>query len=166
MSLRADEAFAEWYERERPKVLASMMFVARDADLAADVTSEAFARALERWDRVGQMSSPGGWVNRVALNVLKRWRRRRALEERLLGRQFTPSPEEGPSVFDQELWDAVAGLPDRMRQAVALRYVADLREGEVAEIMGVAEGTVAATLSKARRKLAQALGEHEEVARG
>lgn len=112
------------------------------------------------------MDSPGGWVYRVALNVFKRRRRRRALERRLLNRHSEAASDTGWTVLDQELWDAVAGLPDRMRQAVALRYVADLREREVAEVMGVAEGTVAATLSKARRKLAQELGEHEEVARG
>lgn len=37
---------------------------------------------------------------------------------------------------------------------MALRYVADLPEAEIAEIMGVARGTVAATLSSARKQLA------------
>lgn len=52
------------------------------------------------------------------------------------------------------LWQAVQQLPPRQREAVALRYVADFSEAEVAERMGVAVGTVAATLHAAWARLA------------
>jgi RNA polymerase sigma factor (sigma-70 family) len=64
---------------------------------------------------------------------------------------------------------AVQRLPARPRTAVVLRYVADLTEAEVAEAMGVAPGTVAATLSNARRRLAVLLADYsptEEMPRG
>lgn len=73
--------------------------------------------------------------------------------QRHLARQRAESTDP-PSAPDDQLWRAVARLAPRARTAVALRYVADLPEAEIAEIMGVARGTVAATLSSARKQLA------------
>jgi len=58
-----------------------------------------------------------------------------------------------------EVWDAVRALPDRQRTAISLHYLLDLPYVEVAELMGMAEGTVAATLAAGRRQLAKTLGE-------
>ena len=55
------------------------------------------------------------------------------------------------------MWQAVTALPPRMRTAFALRYLGGLTEAEVAAAMGVAPGTVAATLHDARRRLAPLL---------
>lgn len=56
-----------------------------------------------------------------------------------------------------ELLDEVRKLPLRQRQAIALRYFADLPEAEVAEIMHISTGTASATLSVARTRLRQRL---------
>jgi RNA polymerase sigma factor (sigma-70 family) len=63
---------------------------------------------------------------------------------------------------------AVQALPPQARQAVALRYVADLTDREVAEVMGLAAGTVARTLHDARAALAETLAptHDEEATRG
>jgi DNA-directed RNA polymerase specialized sigma24 family protein len=147
--------FETWYRAEHPRVLAALSVVARDPDLAQEVAAEAFARALQRWDRVGAMDSPGGWTYRVALNVLRRRARRAALERRLLSRVL-PATITVPA-YAVETWQVVTGLAPRMRTAVALRYLGGLTEAEVAEVMGVAPGTVAATLHAARRQLAPLL---------
>lgn len=62
-----------------------------------------------------------------------------------------------PLEVHPELWAAVADLPDRQREAIALRYVSGLTETEVAATMGVTDGSASATLSKARRRLAEVL---------
>ena len=149
------QGFEAWYRREHAKLLAAMAVVAGDVDIAKEVTAEAFARALERWNRVGGMESPGGWTYRVALNVLRRRQRRAALERRLLLRLAAAPPltPTAPAAA-VEVWEAVAGLPARMRTAVALRYLGGLTEAEVAETMSVSPGTVASTLHDARRRLA------------
>ena len=59
--------------------------------------------------------------------------------------------------MESDLWDAVRALPVRQRTAVALRYVCDLPQDEIASIMHVAVGTVSATLTAARRRLAAEL---------
>ena len=148
--------FETWYRAEHPRMLAALAVVARDPDLAQDVAAEAFARAFQRWDRVGEMDSPGGWTYRVALNVLRRRARRAALERRLLPRLAPPAAITVPA-YAVEVWQVVTGLAPRMRTAVALRYLGGLTEAEVADVMGIAPGTVAATLHEARRRLAALL---------
>lgn len=148
--------FEKWYRAEHPRVLAALAVVARDPDLAQEVTAEAFARALQHWPRVGEMDSPGGWTYRVALNLLRRRARRAALERRLLPR-LAPAPAISVPAYAVEVWQVVTELPPRMRTAVALRYLGALTEAEVAAVMGVAPGTVAATLHEARRRLAPLL---------
>ena len=148
--------FETWYRAEHPRVLAALSVVARDPDLAQEVAAEAFARALQRWERVAAMDSPGGWTYRVALNVLRRRARRAALERRLLPRLAPPDTITVPA-YAIEVWQVVTGLAPRMRTAVALRYLGGLTEAEVADVMGVAPGTVAATLHQARRQLAPLL---------
>lgn len=92
----------------------------------------------------------------MAVNLLRRrWKRRRR-EQDLLRAVDAPRSVDLPEPAI-ELWRAVATLPDRMRLAIVLRYLGGLSEREVGEVMGIAPGTVAATLSKARRQLASAL---------
>jgi RNA polymerase sigma factor (sigma-70 family) len=160
--------FESWYRAEHPRVLAALSVVARDPDVAQEAAAEAFARALQRWERVGAMDSPGGWTYRVALNVLRRRARRAAFERRLLHR-LAPSPAIAVPAYAVDVWQAVTGLAPRMRTAVALRYLGGLTEAEVADVMGVAPGTVAATLHQARRQLAPLLAPDsfpEEVPHG
>lgn len=155
--------FEPWYRAEFPRVLGAMTMLCGDPETARDCTAEAFARALERWSRVGKMESPGGWTYRVALNTMRRRGRRAALEAKLLRRHHGPTTHEIP-LPEHALWDAVRALPDRQRTAIALRYVADLPEHEIATAMGVSPGTVASTLHAARKRLAEVLGEDFEAA--
>lgn len=148
--------FATWYQVHHPGLVRALRVVARDPDTATDAADEAMARCLLHWTRVRTMDSPAGWVYRVALHELRRVARRQRLEQRFLRRQppvpATPEPVRDP------LWDVVAGLPRRQRTAIALRYLADLPEAEIAQLMGVTRGTVASTLSDARHTLAGNLG--------
>jgi RNA polymerase sigma factor (sigma-70 family) len=148
------EDFADWYAVTFPRVRAAVTLAVGDVWLAEEATAEACARALARWPVVRELRRPDAWVYTVALNhVRSRWRRHR-LEQRYLARQragYEPPPPEPETA----LWAAVAQLPPRARTAVALRYIADLSEADVAKAMGVAPGTVAATLHKARARLAE-----------
>ena len=152
--------FAGWYEAMHGRLVRVLCALGPDADAASDAADEAFARALLHWRRVRCMDSPDGWAYRVALNELRRTLRRQALERRLLARLPVPGPVPEPSVA--AVGGLLAGLPPRQRTAVALRYVADLPEAEIAAAMGITRGTVASTLADARRALAASL--HLEAA--
>ena len=149
--------FAAWYESEYPRVARALALATGDPLLGEEAAAEAFARALANWTRVGTMASPGGWVYTVALNEVRRTWRRAQLERRAVAR-LRLADVPAPSTPDDALWRAVAALPPRARTAVALRYVADLPEADIADAMNITRGTVAATLSHARKHLAAVLG--------
>jgi RNA polymerase sigma-70 factor (ECF subfamily) len=150
--------FEDWYGDQYRRLFASLVVLSGDQEIAQDAAAEALARALQHWSRVRTMASPEGWVYRVAVNVIRRSARRRAFEKRLMRRLATDDVVPAPA---GEVWDLVRALPERQRTAVVLRYVADLPELEIAQVMGVTRGTVASTLSDARRSLADVLSEPE-----
>jgi len=148
--------FAAWYADAYPTLSRALALAAGDPVVGEEATAEAFARALARWPRVGAMASPEAWTYAVAVNELRRTWRRAGLERRALARhreEHVPPPAEP----DDALWRAVARLPPRQRTAVALRYVADLPEAEIADAMNVTRGTVAASLAAARKTLSRCL---------
>ncbi len=156
-SMGGADDFEAWYRAEYQRLVRLLVRLGSKPQDAVDLACEAFSRALDRWPRVSQMESPTGWVYRVALNLLRRSQRRRTIERRLLARQVPP-----PAVEPVPVWDAVARLPRRQRTAVVLHYLLDLPTREVATLMGIKEGTVAATLHAARTSLATALQDREE----
>jgi RNA polymerase sigma factor (sigma-70 family) len=153
--------FEAWYREEHRALVAWLAVVASDQGLAEDAAAEAFARAFARWDRVREMDSPTGWTYTVALNVVRRQVRRRAVEERLLHRSAARQPPHTETI-SPEVWAAVAALPLRQRTAIALRYVLDMSQADIADLMGIAPGTVSATLTAARSRLSKVLGEPQE----
>jgi RNA polymerase sigma-70 factor, ECF subfamily len=117
-------------------------------DLAREVVQEAFARALRERRRFRGDGSLEAWVWRIALNVALKTRQELRREWEL-----DPEPPAGPSGRDLDVRSAVQALPPRRRLVIFLRYFADLSYAEIADVMGVAEGTVAAALAQARAEL-------------
>jgi RNA polymerase sigma-70 factor, ECF subfamily len=98
----------------------------------------------------------------VAVNMARSRLRRIRVEFRARGRLAAP-PSGEPSADVVDLRRALAALPARQREAVVLRYYLDLDVADVAAAMRVAEGTVKTNLHRARRSLAQALGEADPM---
>jgi RNA polymerase sigma-70 factor (ECF subfamily) len=151
-------SFDGWYRAYHPILVAALTVVAGDGAVGRDAADEALVRAYERWPRVELMSSPEAWTYTVGVNVLRRRARRVAIEARLgvRGERWVAPPE-----LRLDVWDAVRHLPRRQREAIALRYLLDLSEVQVAGVMGVAVGTASATLATARRALASALDDDD-----
>jgi RNA polymerase sigma factor (sigma-70 family) len=109
-----------------------------DRDDAEDVAQEALARAAVRWRKVEPYAE--AWVTRVATNLaLGQLRRRRP------GRPVDPSDRPGDAQVVADRVALVAGLrrlSRRQRETVALRYLADLTEAQVAAALGCTVGTV------------------------
>jgi RNA polymerase sigma-70 factor (ECF subfamily) len=102
------------------------------------------------------MESPTGWTYKVALNAARRHERRRALERRLLARRRPETTLPAPA---GEAWAAVRDLPRQQRNVVVLRYVGDLTQAQIAEVMGISRSTVASTLEDAHRRLGRLLAD-------
>jgi RNA polymerase sigma-70 factor (ECF subfamily) len=116
-------------------------------DAAHDVVQEAFARALRDSRKLRREESLVPWVWRIAFRIALRERGRRSEDE--LPEDLTILDEER----DPALALALRSLPPKRRLVLFLRYYADFSYGEIAAAVGIAEGTVAATLSQAHAAL-------------
>ena len=104
---------------------------------AEDIAQEALARAYVRWPRINEY--PEAWVSRVSMNLaIDGIRRQNQPWAKLL-----PPPLVDPPTADRlDLQRALAALPTRQREVVALRYLADLPEETVARALKCSAGTV------------------------
>jgi RNA polymerase sigma-70 factor (ECF subfamily) len=151
----ASEAeIAEVYRRRYTSFLRLGYALLGGSDEARDAVQEAFATALRARDSFRGDGSLDGWLWRTMLNVCRQEHRR------LVHYADTEPPEQasnGHPAKWPELRAAIAALPEQERNAVFLRYYAELTQDEAAEVLGVRPGTVAAALNHARAKLRIAL---------
>jgi RNA polymerase sigma-70 factor (ECF subfamily) len=151
--------FDAWYAELRPAMAPALAAWCGDASIATDALDEAFTRSFEHWERVRRADSPAGWVWRTAVNVVRRRYRRRTMEHDLLRRADAPAGAVDPNVDeDLDLRAALLRLTERQRTAIVLHHIADRPHAEIALVLGIATGTVAATLHQARARLAAELG--------
>lgn len=155
--------FSAFYGRQATRIVRTVALVVRDPALAEDAVAEAFARAWARWGQVRTYERPAAWVTRVALNECNGRFRRRQVERRKAHAVALPDHVLDPEPRASHIWEAVAQLPEQERILIALRYVADLPQAEIAELLDIPSGTVASGLHRARRRLGIELRpEHDE----
>jgi RNA polymerase sigma-70 factor, ECF subfamily len=119
---------------------------------AADAVQEGFVRALRARASLRDRARLESWVWRTVLNVA---RDQRATHARNGAVESAPEVAERDSLREEwrELRVAVAALPERQREVLFLRHYADLDYARIAEVLGIARGTVAATLTQAHAAL-------------
>lgn len=155
-------AFTPLYERYVDQIFAYVLSMTRDRELAEDVTAATFAKAIEELPRFEYRGVPySAWLYRVATNMVHRQRRRKGwveLQPHLPDE--APGPDELAEAGDRaaEVRLAVAQLPADQRQAVQLRFGSDLRNREIAELMGRSEGAVKLLTFRALTSLRRRLG--------
>jgi DNA-directed RNA polymerase specialized sigma24 family protein len=150
------ESFTWFFRAEFPAVVKTVWLVLHDRGRAEEVTQDAFVQLLRHWPKVVRYQRPDAWVRRVAIRMAVRAARREALGrvlERGMEAPVLPAP------VDVDLLQAVRRLPPGQRAAVVLFYFEDRPVSEIAQILGCAESTAKAHLFKARRRLAELLGE-------
>lgn len=168
-------AFTPLYERYVDQIYAYAYSLTHNRELAEDVTAATFARAVEELPRFEWRGVPySAWLYRVAANLVARDRRRPGWIE--LSPHVTDdgaSPEEEVTRLDRDarIRAAVDELPADQRQAVLLRFGGDLRNNEIAAIMGRSEGAIKLLTFRAMTTLRRRLGaplpaERDEQARG
>jgi RNA polymerase sigma-70 factor, ECF subfamily len=164
------EALCELVERHR--VVALRVGYAIVGSEAEDVVQEAFVRAARSLARFRADAPFRPWLLTIVANEARNRRRstnrREALQLRVAQRDTadeasdsaTGSTEEIAMANERRRWllDAVAGLPDRDREVIALRYFADLSEAETASTLECPAGTVKSRLVRALARLRASLG--------
>ena len=129
--------------------------VTGDTERARDAVQEAFANAVRKRGSFRADGPLEAWVWRIVLNAARSDVRRSApVADREVRAASNGHPER-----HAELRVALARLPERQRTAVFLRYYADLDYTAIGDALGIAEGTVAATLNAAHAALRTRLRE-------
>jgi RNA polymerase sigma factor (sigma-70 family) len=118
-----------------------------DRTTAEDIAQESMARAYQHWSKIGGYRQ--SWIARVAGNLAID-RVRRLPRHSRAGLQ--PDAEQ-ISVDRLDLQRALLELPKRQRDAVVLRYIADLSEADVATLLGCSAGAVKSHLSRGTTRL-------------
>ncbi|MDQ6816987.1 MAG: RNA polymerase sigma factor [Actinomycetota bacterium] len=157
------------FREERPAVLATLIRLVGDFQLAEDALQDAFAAAVASWPRDGVPSNPGAWISVAARRkVIDRLRRDRSIADRaqrlgelarIQSQEHHPEPVES-SVEDDRLrlmftcCHPALAAPTRI--ALTLRTLGGLSTPEIARAFLVSESTMAQRLVRAKRKIADA----------
>jgi len=138
--------------------------VSGDEHDADDAAQEAFLSALDRIETYDRKRPFGPWLLRIATNAAidlvrrRAVRRAEALDERFAASGRSPAVDAENAELRSKLVSALAALPERQRIAITLFDVEGYAHAEIAQIVGVPEGTVRSDVFHARRTLREALG--------
>ncbi|HET9718548.1 MAG TPA: sigma-70 family RNA polymerase sigma factor [Solirubrobacteraceae bacterium] len=155
-----EEQFERLYAEQAAPLLAFLVYRTGDRPLAEDLVADTFERVLTArrgFDR--RRASEKTWLYTIALNLLRDHIRRSAAGQRATERVVAGAPEaqEGTDLRSvdhrDELQRALAKLSEEEREAVALRFGADLTVPEIAALKGEKLTTVEGRVYRALRKL-------------
>jgi RNA polymerase sigma-70 factor, ECF subfamily len=146
------------FRQSYTSIVQALALASGDLAAAEDATQEAFAQAWVRWDQISRYDKPGAWVRRVAINKLRNAHRSRVRGEAAIQRMSYEVASSPPSEPQSDLALSLQRLPDKQRMCAALYYVDGLSTAEVAEAMGISQGSVSQHLNRARTALRAHLG--------
>jgi len=128
-----------------------------DPHLAGDIVQETMIQVQLKWRLVNRAESPDQYVRRMLTRAYLNWRRTSWLRRTVLSAEPVeppPAPDHVEASAERDrMWALLGTLPRRQRAAVVLRYYEDLRDEEIAEVLGCAVGTVRAHISRAMATL-------------
>jgi RNA polymerase sigma-70 factor (ECF subfamily) len=146
-------------------VLAATVRVTRDIDAAEEAVQDAYVQALRTWERDGLPDRPGAWLTTVARrNALNVLRRRQTLETKqplLLEPESTEMPGPDTDTIPDDRLRLIftcchPALAQEAQIALTLRLVCGVTTPDIAQAFLVAESTMAARLTRAKKKIAAA----------
>ncbi|WP_246267835.1 RNA polymerase sigma factor [Nonomuraea typhae] len=159
----SEQAVERAHREEWAYVLAATVRLTRDLDAAEEAVQDAYVQALRTWGRDGVPERPGAWLTtvarRAALNAMKRERTLAAKLPLLIGVEEDEPPETG-AVRDDRLRLIFTcchpALAPEARVALTLRLVCGVATPDVARAFLVPEATMAARITRAKKKIAAA----------
>jgi RNA polymerase sigma factor (sigma-70 family) len=158
-------AIADAHRREWSFVLAATVRVTRDLDLAEECVQDAYVQALRVWTERGIPARPSAWLTTTARNRALDRLRRDSTFTRLMPMLVTDEVDEAPVNDDSDIRDdrlrlictcCHPALAPEARVALTLRLVCGLTTAEVARAFLVSESTMAARITRAKKKIALA----------
>ena len=164
----ADAAIAATYRSDWGRIVATLIRLVRDFDIAEEAAQEAFAAAVDQWRVSGVPDSPRAWIIQTARHkAIDRIRRRVRLEEKLeeVGALGAPGPVDAPAIDPEAIPDdrlrliftcCHPALAPEAQVALTLRTLGGLTTDEIARAFLVPVATMAQRLVRAKAKIRDA----------
>jgi RNA polymerase sigma-70 factor (ECF subfamily) len=152
--------FDDFVRHARARLVGLAYSLTGDRGAAEDLVQDALLATHGAWSDV---SAPLAYARRTVVNLAATRVRSAGRERRAFVRWFGRGEtftELAP--VDAEFWRAVAALPQRQREVIALHYVEDLPVADIALALDIAPGSVKSALHDARASLRRTLGIHGE----
>jgi RNA polymerase sigma factor (sigma-70 family) len=162
----SERLITELYRQHRLRLVSTALVLVGDRPTAEDVVQDAFAGLHQAMPRLRDPGKALGYVRASVINACRLVHRARSRSIRLRNR----FPQEEPPVWSAEsavlareesrlALQAVSRLRGRAREVLALRYLLDMSDAEIAEALGVSKATVSSTAARALAVLARELRE-------
>lgn len=149
-------SFEEFYEATFRRLFTALCLVTGNRHEAEEIAQDAFLRVFERWDRVGRLEDPTGYLFRVSMNVFRSRYRRASLG---LRRTLLLAPSGMNDLAAVEDRDQVVrllrGLDPQQRAAVLLTAILDYSAEEAGRMLGLRASSVRSLTTRARARMKQ-----------
>jgi RNA polymerase sigma-70 factor (sigma-E family) len=146
LEMTAEEAVTQLYTIHYRSLVRLAALLVRDEPTAEEVVQECFIAMHDGWHRLREEDKALSYLKQAVVNRARSVLRHRSVIDRNAPKPAPdmPSAEQGAmSLLERSaVIRALRGLPDRQRQALVLRYYADLSEAQIAEMMGISKGAV------------------------
>ncbi|MCW2756791.1 MAG: polymerase subunit sigma-24 [Nocardioidaceae bacterium] len=162
----ADAGLVALYREHHVAMVRLAVLLVRDRATAEDVVQDAFVAVYRRWDRLTDPDKAVGYLRTCVVNGARSNLRHRGVVIRHLSR--AAAPDDVPAADAAALagserrrvLDALAVLPRRQREVLALRHYLDLSEAEIATTLGISRGAVKSHASRGAAALRTLLEDH------
>ena len=159
----ADDRLTVLYTAHYRGLVRLAAYLTGDRDNAEEVVQDAYVKVLGRWGGIRDLDKAEAYLRQAVVNLSRSRLRHRVVVERHAPTTTpdTASAESAAVDLDERraLLAAIAALPRRQREAVVLRYYADLSEAQTAHAMGISAGAVKSHTSRAMAALRDLLVE-------
>ena len=160
----ADRAVVELYSQHYRSLVRLAALLVRDTPTAEEVVQDSFVAMHDGWQRLRDTEKALAYLRQAVVNRSRSVLRHRTVVDKNLQKAppDMPSAEHGALVLLERsaVVAALRDLPDRQREAIVLRYYADLSEAQIATAMGISRGAVKSHTARGMAALRAAL-EHE-----
>lgn len=143
--------FDQFFTDQYPPIFQEVLWVTGDIEKAAELTQEAFYRALVRWSRVQGYDKPGAFVRLVALRLAyKKGHDVVSLEQY---ESIVETTSNDLATLRLDVWKAIGQLKAFHRSLIVLHYFEDMSTAEIAKGLKKSESNVRVSLHRARETL-------------
>ncbi len=162
----ADGAVEQLYAAHWRSLVRLSCLLVHDLGTAEEVVQDAFVAVHRRWDGIRDPHKALAYLRRSVVNGSRSRLRHLKVVRAHAERQPVPDSVRGAdeavmeSARRESVLDALAELPRRQREVIALRYYVDLSEADIAETLGISRGAVKSHASRGAAALREALADH------